>query len=88
MSRKLDVTIEKAELEVHYDYDPGEAEERYDSNMTGRPATPPSVTVNKVVWYATRQIGKPTRVPVDVTELMEQLNYMDVIETECYERND
>ena len=48
MTNRETVIFEEIELEVEFDYQPEEPEERYDSNMTGYPGCPEEISITKI----------------------------------------
>ena len=79
-------TIEKADVEINYDYQPEEAMVMYYSDGSGYPGCPASVSINSVIW--TTNDGDPNRtvdINVDVQDLLDQLGLFDMLEELCFE---
>lgn len=79
-------TIEEADFEINYDYQPEEAMVMYYSDGSGYPGCPASVSINSVIW--TTNGNDPNRnvdINVDVERLLKELGLFDTLEELCFE---
>jgi hypothetical protein len=81
----FDTEIEKAQVEVTFDFQPEEPVVMYYPDGSGDPGCPASIDYIQVMWKTTewnKETRKKDSILIDITDLIEELGYD--MEDECW----